>query len=193
MSSTQESPIAIGNRITFQKKKVGVSIIITQEVSPLNLALMILWWLGISACGVVFAYYWQSTSAQSDAIFFGVATAFVLYFMVRIGKTILWRLIGKEMLLINEDGLSLKNAYGNYGKAKSFIPENVKKLYLIPYNVGKFMEFMDRSSYVIGGDTIGFTYQGKEHRFAKQLEEKDAKVLFRLIDKSLREVVKARG
>lgn len=193
MSGSTDAPIAIGDRVTFQKKKVGVSVIITQEVSKINLALMALWWLGMAGCGGVFFYYWQNTTAQSDAIFFGIATAFALYFILRLGKTLLWRLIGKEMILINEEGMNIKNAYGAYGRARTFIPENVKKLYLIPYNVSKFMEFMDRSSYVIGGDTIGFSYQGKEHRFGKQLEEKDAKVLFRLIDKSIRESVKARS
>jgi hypothetical protein len=49
------------------------------------------------------------------------------------------------------------------------------------------LAFLDDSFWIIGGERVGFNYNGSKRRFGKQLERKDAELLIRVIESSFRE------
>jgi hypothetical protein len=53
-----------------------------------------------------------------------------------------------------------------------------------------FQAIWESSPWVRGGERIEFEYKGKVIRFARKIEEKDAKVLFTLITKKIEEKMK---
>lgn len=181
-------PKRISDRVSFKRTDDELTVIITQQTTPLYLTLMILWvalWVFV---GVVFIYNWQTTADQNERFFYAVCSAFWAYFLVKGGKVVAWRLYGKEMLRVFETELSIKNAFGTYGKAQFYATENIQKFGTITYDSTKFFQFMERAPWIMGGETIGFQYLRKRIQFGKQLDDKEAKELARIIDKALREI-----
>lgn len=188
MSSTQ--PKFIGKRISFVKTKDQLSVIISQEVPRWKESLLLAWLLAWTFCGGFFIVGINQASTQNERLFLAVVLAFWAFFLVRIGKAFLWRKGGREMIRITPGQFSIKNAWWNYGKAKIYYLDNIKNVSLIPYNPKNFMESMDRSFWIIGGETIAIKYLNKELRIGKQLEEKNARQLIRVLEKGISEFKK---
>lgn len=185
-----EQPRFIGTRISFVHKKDLLTVIISQEVAKWKMWALGIWLLLWSALGAVFIYNWLNGSNGSERLFFAISTGFWAFFLIRVGKVFVWRLIGREMIRIDPNGISIKNAYGNFGKAQHFHLENIKDLGVINYDPNKFFQFMDRAFWTMGGDTIGFRQSGKKYQFAKLISDRDAKLLARLVDKALKDIQK---
>lgn len=180
----------LSERISFKRTPETLTVVITQEVSRMKEALLFAWLMAWFLIGSIFIYYWFAVSepGSTDRIFFAVCTAFWLYFFVKILKVYLWRKIGKELLRIHEQTLTYRMAYGRFGKPQVFHTEQIKRFGTVPYDFTKFGEFMDRSSWVIGGDMLGFDYDSKKVLFGKQLEDQEARQLARIIEKALRDI-----
>jgi hypothetical protein len=187
--SNSIQPKFISPRVSFVRTDERLTVIITQEVSRLKESLLFIWaaaWLAVLA---VFVYFWMhSLPGSSDRIFFAISTAFGAYFLVKAIKVYLWRKIGRELLMIEGEELSLKMAYRNYGKPKHFNTNNIRKFGLIPYDITKFGQFAERSFWTIGGETLGFEHHKTKVAFGKQLENDEAKHIARIIEKALREI-----
>jgi hypothetical protein len=82
--------------------------------------------------------------------------------------------------------MSIKNAFGSYGKAKFFMKNNIQRMEVIRRDPSKFMQNLDQSFWIMGGDSIQFKYQRSSFVLGKQLNERDAKALAQLFDKALR-------
>ncbi|MGB0423504.1 MAG: hypothetical protein ACPGED_04255, partial [Flavobacteriales bacterium] len=124
--------------------------------------------------------------------FFLVIGAFAAYFLFKSVKVILWRLNGKETILVDKTGFSLTNSFGLPARTLLLQPENLSTFKIIKPDITKFMHFLENSSFVIGGDRMELMHLKKTYRFGKQLNEADTKLLFRLLDKHIRDAVKER-
>ena len=182
----------IGKRISFAEDKRSLDLIIEQKTNPINAILIGIWCLSMGFVTIVFLYYFMNPDKNMEAWGFGIIGGLAMYFFYRSAKVLTWRLIGKEIIHLNEDKFTLRNSFGILGRTYTLQPEKISRLELLPYDYTKFMQFLDRSSYVIGGDAIELSHAGKTYRFAKQVEEKDAKLMLRLIDKHLKDIVKAK-
>jgi hypothetical protein len=184
-----DAPKMLSDRISFSRDPEKLTVVITQEIPRSKEALLFAWivaWMGV---GSVFIYYWMiADTGSSDRIFFAVSSAFWVYFFVRIFKVILWRKIGRELIMVKGETLTITNAYSKFGKPQHYHTGNVQRFGVIPYDFTKFGQFMDRASWVIGGETLGFEHLGRKVLFGKQLGDREAAQLARIIEKALREV-----
>lgn len=186
-----EQTQTIGDRISFDRSANELTVVITQQISRKKETIFLLWLLALLLAGGAFINYWISNPAgSSDRVFFMVCTAFIAFFLVRYGKVFLWRKIGREMIRIKGEEMSIKNAFGSYGRAQFFNTNNVHRFGVIPYDFTKFGQFMDRAFWEMGGETLGFEHGGRKYRFGKQLDEREAERLARVIDKCLRDIPK---
>lgn len=185
-----EQPKMLSERVSFKRSPDELTVVITQEVPRLKEALLFAWLIAWFSIGCVFIYYWfvVSEPGSTDRIFFAISTAFWMYFFVKIMKVYLWRKVGKELLRIKGQTLTYRMAFGRFGKVQTYSTEHVKKFGTVPYDFTKFGEFMDRSSWVIGGDMLGFEYRNKKILLGKQLDNQEARQLARIIEKALREI-----
>ena len=183
----QPSPKFIGERISFVKTKEQLSIIITQEIPRWKETLLLTWLMAWIFVGVLFILELTQRSDQQERMFFTVVIAFWAFFLVRIGKAYLWRKGGREMIWISPGKLAIKNGWWSYGKAKTYFLDNVKNVSLIPVDHKNFLQSLDRSFWVVGGENISIQYMKKELRVGKQLEEREARQLVMLIDKGIAE------
>lgn len=182
----------IGKRISYTEDKLSLDLVIDQKTSLINTILIGVWCLSMGFVTGVFLYYFINPDKNMEAWGFGIIGGLAMYFFYRSAKVLIWRLVGKEIIHLDTEKFTLRNSFGILGRTYTFQPEKVNRLQLLPYDYTKFMQFLDRSSYVVGGDTIELTHAGKDYRFAKQVEEKDAKLMLRLLDKYLKDIAKAK-
>ena len=183
----QTAPKFIGKRISVTRLKDEMTIEITQQVERWQEAAL-LGWLGAWAfCGVAFIYYTFASTDSSQRMFFAVLTAVWFYFFVRITKVFFWRKIGKEIINISHGNMYLKNAYGKKGKQEMFSFESITNLGLVKIESTNFFAFLDDSFWIIGGDRVGFNFGKEKIRLGKQLPERDAELLVRVLESAMKE------
>lgn len=183
----QTEPKFIGKRIKVIRAKDSITVEISQTIERLQEALLFAWIIAWAFCGGVFLYYAFTSSSQSEQIFFIISSSLWLFFFVRIFKVLLWRKIGKEILVMNRKEMTVKNAFGSWGKTEHFNYANIYKLGLIKRDPTSFLAFLDDSFWIIGGERVGFSNSGSKVRLGKQLSVKDAELLIRVVESAIRE------
>jgi hypothetical protein len=183
---TGSEPKFIGKRIAVRRTKGEIEIIITQQIERWQEAMLISWILAWFFCGVVIMAN-TFTAGGSMQIMLIVVCSLWLYFFIRILKAYLWRKFGSEIMVMKAGKMTLKNAFGNFGKTEEFNYQHIFKLGLVKRDPGNFFAFLDDSFWVIGGERIGFNYSNSKIRIGKQLSLKDAELLIRVLESGIRE------
>jgi hypothetical protein len=186
----QTEPKFIGKRIRVMREKQAIQIEINQKIERWQEALLFIWITAWTYCGGVFLYYAFNASSQSEQIFFIISSSLWLFFFIRITKVFLWRRIGKEVIRIDRQGLSIRNAFGSWGKNELFQFHNIFKPGLIKRDPASFLAFLDDSFWIIGGERVGFSYSGRRIQLGKQLSIHDAELLLRVMESAMREYKK---
>ena len=96
-------------------------------------------------------------------------------------KVILWRRIGRE-IRITAEGMSVKNAFNDLA-ARFFIKDNIKKMEVVQRDPAKSTNPIRAFDH---GRDLQFTYLRGRFVLGKQLDNKSAAQLAKLIDKGLR-------
>jgi len=186
----QSEPKFIGKRIRVMREKDAINIEINQKIERWQEAMLFFWITSWTFCGGAFLYYAFNANSQSEQIFFIICSSLWLFFFIRITKVFLWRLIGKEMIRINKEGVSIRNAFGSWGKKELFVHQNIFKPGLIKRDPTSFLAFLDDSFWIIGGERVGFSYSGRRIQLGKQLTLHDAELLLRVMESAMREYKK---
>ncbi|MFY8138371.1 MAG: hypothetical protein ACOVMR_09695 [Flavobacteriales bacterium] len=190
MSGTS-APKFIGKRITVVRSKEDIVVTISQQIERWQEALLVGWLLAWTFCGVVFIKYAIETTIMSDRVFFVIASSLWAYFFVKIIKVYMWRKGGREIIRISKGKLEIMNAYWKRALPETFLIGSIFKLGLIKRNPGNFLAFLDDSFWIIGGEKVGFSHSGTKIRVGKQLSDKDAELLIRVIESGMKEFGKA--
>ena len=114
------SELKIGHRITYAWHEDALTVIINQRITSSQQMMLDAWFTAWLLVGGALGYaYTQSQGEEQN--FLLICLAFWTFFAIRVLKVLAWRRVGKEMIRVNAEGMSIKNAFGNYGKAKFFI------------------------------------------------------------------------
>lgn len=185
MTASNTKIQSIGNRITYAWHSEALTIIIAQTIPKKQLNMLMAWAVGWMVVGGVFIGEWLNRT-DDERTFFSICLAFWAFFAFRVGKVIWWRLQGQEMLRITSEGMSIKNAFGTIGKARFFLKENIQRMEVVRRDPAQFMQSLDQSFWIVGGDSLQFTYLSGRFVLGKQLSEKDAHALAKLMDQAFR-------
>ena len=178
----------IGERISFVNEKGRTSIVISPEKSALTSAMLGAWFFMWIAIGVIMIWsFFKLTLSDQEKIIIVVFLVFWAYYAIRVGRVFFWLLWGKEMIRIDEKGVTIKNSVRNYGKSTIYFVENIKNLRINQPKERSIQAVWEKSPWIRGGERLEFDYVGKLVRFGKKLEEKELKVLFNLIHKKIDE------
>ena len=118
-----------------------------------------------------------------------VFLVFWAYYAWRIGKALMWRLKGVEQWRVQEGVLTVKDSINGYGKARKFFAENIKEFGVMNIDEQSWKWQMSNSFWQIGGERIGFVYNGKRIGVGKGLSQADAR---KVADKVAAQLKKAR-
>ena len=183
----------IGERISFRDGKQKTTILIEPERNFLITGLMGAWlamWMSIGAI-VIWAFFTLKLNEQ-EKIALVVFMSFWIYFALRISRSFFWLLWGKESIKIDETALYYKRSVRGYGRSTPYYLENIRKIRMFTPKEKPFQAAWEASPWIRGGERLEFDYMHKVIRFARKLNEKDAKMLYQLITKKVEERLKKR-
>ncbi|WP_294674811.1 hypothetical protein [uncultured Fluviicola sp.] len=116
--------------------------------------------------------------------------SFWAYYFIRVGRTFLWIMYGREYIKVDKISMTIKTSIGTYGKAKEYYLENIKKVRVSVPKANSFQAAWENSPWIRGGERIEFDYLGKTIRFGRKLNPQDSKLLFQLLTKRLEDQLK---
>jgi hypothetical protein len=186
----------IGDRISTYVDKKYTSIIVFPERKRWKEALLFAWVIGFTIAGMYMIYLFfgglntiDNTGLdgslvdikRDQKIFTGVFIMFWAYFEYQVVKGLLWVVLGKELIRVNDDSLNIKNSIMTYGKSKRFFHENIKDMDLINQEEMSFSFNYENAFWRKGTDSIAFSHKSKTVSFGRKLNNKDARLLHRFI------------
>jgi hypothetical protein len=183
----------IGERISLVDEKGKTTIVIRPEDRFWIKGLMGAWtamWFTIGLTVIMSYFTFDLTKQEKIAIF--VFMSFWAYYAVRVTRTFLWIMWGKELIKINETSFSYKKSIRNYGRSVPYYFENIQKMAVNFPERNSLQWAWESSPWIQGGERIEFEYRGKAVRFARKLNEKDTKLLFNAVTKRIEEQMKKR-
>jgi hypothetical protein len=181
----------IGERISFVDDKKKTTIIINPDRNSWINAMMGAWLAMWYVIGFVVIWYLFSFELkQQERIILYVFLSFWVYYAIKVTRSFLWLLFGKELIKIDETALNFKKSIGNYGKSIPYYVDNIKKFSLKIPEKNSIQAVWESSPWVNGGERLSFHYFEKEISFGRKLNEKDAKLLYNLVVKRISERIK---
>jgi hypothetical protein len=188
---TFSEPKFVGKRIEISREKNKISITIHQKIERWQEAVLLGWFAAWTYCGIIFTYALITAGDSSIRWVYGICVAVWLYFFIRIGLVILWRMGGKEIITIHPTAIHIKNAFWKRGKEQVFSMNNVFKFGVLKKSPTSFFAFLDDSFWVLGGERVGFSYSGRRIQFGKQVSEQEAGRIASVVQTALTDFSKA--
>lgn len=181
----------IGERISFVDGKDATTIVVHPESVTWIKGVMGAWvamWFAIGAV-MTWALFTLELTDQEWLILV-IFMVFWAYYAVRVTRSLLWLLYGKEMIKIDEVGFSYKKAIKTYGKANIYYLENISKVRTYAPENKSLQASWELSPWIKGSERLEFDYMGKVIRFGRKLEQKDAEQLFKFVTKKVEQRLK---
>jgi len=181
----------IGERISFLDTKNKLTIVIEPDKNGFVNALMGAWlsmWLTIGGL-VIWSLYTLKLTEQESLILY-IFLVFWYYYAIRVTRSFLWLLFGKELLKLDEVALSIKKSILTYGRSTSYFNENINNFNFEIPDKSSIQSVWEASPWINGGERFSFEYYDKVIRFGRKLNEKDAQLLFNLLSKQIKERTK---
>lgn len=173
---------SIGKRINIAEHSDATTIIIDQKITKTQQLSLEMWfggWVGLG-CLIIYGAY---TFSGNESTVYLICLAFWGFFFVRIAKVIAWRRIGREIIRVSPKQLLIKNAFNKKGKDKFYSINDLSEFKARTGDPVSFMQGLDNSFWIIGGDKIDFTFRGKKHVLGKQLKDSDSLQLANYLNK----------
>ena len=176
---------SIGKRISIAEHKEATSIVIESTITKAQQISLEMWLGGWTGLGCLLGYG-AFTFGGDERLFYLGSLIFWCFFWIRIAKVVAWRRIGQEVIVIRQGRVMIKNAFGKKGRERAFIISKMGEVKFGKRDTFSFLQQLDNSYWILGGDTLYFTYDGKTHVFGKQLEHHDSSQLANVINKALK-------
>jgi hypothetical protein len=178
----------IGNRISFIDNKGKTTIVISPDKNYLITALMGGWlamWMTIGIT-VIWSLFSFLLSQQEEIIIY-IFLVFWFYYAFKVSRSFLWLLYGKELIKIDNLALHYKRSVLKYGKSVPYYFENISNFSFSIPEPRSIHAVWESSPWISGGERFHFDYFSKMIRFGRKIPEKDAKLLYQLINKRIQE------
>ncbi len=179
----------ISNRISFKdhKQEGYTTFIISPKVERWKESLLLGWLIIWTLIGGVLIYLLLNQEVLTEInpnytdkerkLYLIIFLSFWLFFEYKIARVFLWRKMGFEYIKLTKDELVLKKAIGKYGKAESFLKQNIKDLEIGIKKDNGFAQVMTGAFWDVGQETIFFSYLNKRIGIGRQLSLSEAKQL----------------
>ena len=181
-SKTRIKEGRIGDRILFEQDDNTLKVTIEQGIPAGQMSLLSIWlllWLSLEA---VVLYFWTQEPTQGNAgIGYAIYSAFWAFFAFRIGKVWMWRRRGKEVIVVNRKGISIALAFGQRGLPDFFAHGSYNAPKRIQENPQQILRTFERAFWSLGGETLQFDAGKRTMVMGKQLSEKDANALLKMM------------
>jgi hypothetical protein len=171
----------ISPRVSIVEKDNVFSLVILPTTDKKKLAIMFLWLLAWTVCGIiVFANYFQVTNRDAK-IFIIVYLSFWAYFEFKIGRAFIWKKFGREKLWIKKGKIQYQREISGKGKVREYDLELINDLEVIEVSDTSFADTINQSFWIKGGERLQFQCQSKVVRFGMQLNDDETLNVFKAL------------
>jgi len=178
------------DRITVLETPELLEIVITGKIKPWQLN-TIGFWLAAWSLSIVFVIIQLFGNMPSgQKLYMYIWMGFWVYFEYRILTTWVWRKWGKEVIKIGKEKAELRFEVPVRPKFSAFEISSITAISDLEAMKGNFVKSHYEPFWVVGGETIGFEYNGKLYAFGRQLPKEDATALINLIAKRIKKPAK---
>jgi hypothetical protein len=148
--------------------------------------LFTVWVIAWTLCGLaIIAQFFYPLDGQFRIMLL-VFAAFWGYFEYKVVKAWRWRKWGEEQLLIDSDYLHYGRTIGNRGFLKPYRKELINKVRTLgEEDINDFIKTFMHSYWVIGGEKLAFTINGRVVPFGLRLTNKEASKLMKTLNRLL--------
>lgn len=166
----------IGNRISILEKEGKLSIVIFSYRRKMKNIFLIAWIIAFTLCGLLVLPEFKYAQENDRKIFWAVFIAFWVYFEILVLKALLWRLRGKEKIIITKDVVKIMKFVTGLERFKEYRLDQISNWKKILNDNGLISSY-ENAYWFVGGECIGFDYYGRDIRFGNQLDDEEAKAL----------------
>jgi hypothetical protein len=181
----------VSERVSIDRRDGRVSVVISARLPKRKEALLVAWFLCWLLVGAAVLYertrFPDGDPARQYLLAF---LAFWLYFTVKVGRALLWRLKGFELWRLKEGTFTIKDSLFGYGKAHPYFVENIQRLGLLNVDRSSFKVQLNESFWTIGGERLGFEHLGRKVVFGKGLDDQEAGRLLFVLQEALKKARK---
>ena len=177
----------ISERVSVEQKADGLSVVISARLPRTKEALLVAWFVTWTLCGAYFIY--ELTQPQADPKTrqgLLLMVAFWVWFEIRIGRVVLWRLKGFELWRLKGGSLTVKDSILGYGRAHEYFVQNIQRFGPIEVDESSWKWQLNDSFWVMGGERIGFEHVGKKIAIGKGLTRQEAERTAQVLDRALK-------
>jgi len=167
----------VGDRISLLEKENELSIVILSYKHPVKNFVILAWLILFSICGVMAINELIHAKEPDRRVFWMVFTGFWVYFEWMVLKACLWRLRGKEKVLLTKEALRIKREITGLESYREYRLDQVENWKMVIPDVKSITGSYENAYWFIGAERISFDYKGKEIRWACQLNKEDAGLL----------------
>ena len=181
----------VSERVSIDRTEGRTSVVISARVPKGKEALLVAWFL----CWLIvggYMLYARTKLPEGEPLrqYLLAFLAFWLYFAVKVGRAVLWRLKGFEQWRLKDGVLTIKDSLFGYGKANTYFIENIRKLGALKIDRTSFKYQLNDSFWNIGGERLGFEHLGRKVIFGKGLGEAEVQRVLHVLQDALREARK---
>lgn len=172
-------------RITEEQVEGGKLIKIRSFYDQGRQKMLDVWLLAWTLCGLAIisqVFGEVDNELRRMILIFG---AFWIYFEYMVIKAWRWRKGGEEQVFIKNEEIQYGRTYYNRGILKPYRKDLMNKVRRIDDEGNSFTRAFADSYWVIGGERLAFTANGKVIPFGLRLTDKEADKLMQMINKSL--------
>ena len=180
----------ISERVSVERKPEALSVVISARLPRVKEAMLIAWFLAWIACGVYIAMEMARMPQGPQRSFFLAFMAFWAWFVLRIGRVVLWRLKGFELWRLKDGVLTIKDSVFGYGRANDYFVDNIQRFGRLTIDETSWKWQLNDSFWVIGGERLGFEHLNKKVVFGKGLTREEAARAAQLLDAELKKARK---
>ncbi len=186
-TNTRRKDGRIGDRITFEQSDDQLRVDIRQGIPPTQMSLLTLWLLLWFSLEAVVLYFWTQEPSQGNAALgYAIYSAFWAFFAFRIGKVWLWRKRGVEVITVDRRGISVANAFGQRGLPDFIAHGAYSPIRRIEENPQQILRTFEQAFWSMGGETLQFSSGKRTMVLGKQLSDRDADTLLKLLQAAAR-------
>ncbi len=177
----------LSERVSVDRRDGRVSVVISARISKPREALLVSWFGAWIAIGI-YVMYARTTLESGDPLrqYLLAFLAFWLFFALRVGKAVLWRLKGFELWRVKDGTLTIKDSLFGYGKANTYFVENISAMGLLNIDRSSLKYQLSDSFWTIGGERLGFENAGRKVIFGKGLNDDEARRVLRVLQDALK-------
>lgn len=177
---------SIGNRINYSKEGETFNIEIYPEQDKNKLVMLKLWVLAWSICGIVVITQLFADYSGSEKTILIIYLALWGYFLIKTSAALRWNIKGKEVIRINNESLTYTQLTGKRGIPKTYSTSDIKNLKYVEDSKSGFLNSINQSFWMIGGEVIQYEVNDSVKRFGFKLNKNDSIQLIKIINKFIK-------